>query len=317
MPKLWDPESPEMLPAIICHADILGFKNMTRLSIKSGTEREFLAQLKQALSKTYDRLRRQAMLTSPFQFDSSLDSQDELTVFDMKVFSDNVIVAYPYPETDIALGEPELGSLLMIFAEAQANLAAQGFFLRGAITTGPHYQDHDLVFGEALLEAVEFDRSGGAPRLVIAPSAQKLLLKHLQWYGSGGGSPYHYQLLEDPTDRLLFIDYLQSAFGNFPDAPVNYELLQAHSDTVTRRLEEYKEEASVRQKYEWIATYHNYACQSFADHHVIEPSEWVDPEDGAKSDHAKKALDHLIPFDGHQLPLKLDRERLRKRLEDV
>ena len=309
MPKLWDPASPEMRPAIICHADILGFTNMTRRSLKSGTEREFLGQLKQALSGTYDRLRYQAKLTSPFQ--------DELPVFDMKVFSDNVIVAYPYPETDIALGEPELGSLLMIFAEAQADLAAQGFFLRGAIATGPHYQDHDLVFGEALLEAVEFDKSGGAPRLVIAPSAQKLLLKHLQWYGSDGGSPYHYQLLEDPNDGLLFIDYLQAAFGHFPDAEVNYELVQAHREIVISRLEEYKDEARVRQKYEWIATYHDYVCQSFADHYVIEASEWVDPEAGAKSDHAEKALDHLILFDGHQPPLKLNRERLRKRLKGV
>ncbi|MDE2781029.1 MAG: hypothetical protein OXI91_15335 [Chloroflexota bacterium] len=111
MAKLWDPESLEMLPAIICHADILGFTNMTRRALKSGTAREFLGQLKQALSGTYDRLRRQDTLTSPFQVDSSLDSQDELPVFDMKVFSDNVIVAYPYPETDIALGEPELGSI--------------------------------------------------------------------------------------------------------------------------------------------------------------------------------------------------------------
>lgn len=139
MPRFWDPESPEMLPAVICHADILGFTNMTRRALKSGTEREFLGQLKRALSGKYDRLRRQGTLSSAFQVDSSLDSQEEFQVFDMKVFSDNVIVAYPYPETDIALGEPELGSMLMIFAEAQANLAAQGFFLRGAIATGPHY----------------------------------------------------------------------------------------------------------------------------------------------------------------------------------
>ena len=249
MPKLWDPELPEMLPAIICHADILGFTNMTRDSLKSGTEREFLIQLKKALSTTYDRLRRQATLTGPFAVDSSLDTKEDFKVFDMKVFTDNIVVAYPYPATDIALGEPELGSLLMLFSEAQANLAEHGFFLRGAIATGLHYQDHDLVFGKALLEAVELDKSGGEPRLVIAQSVEKLILQHLEWYG-GPESPYHYRLLEDPTDGLLFIDYLQSAFGNFPDDPVNYQLLQAHSEIVTTRLQEYADNANIRKKYE-------------------------------------------------------------------
>ena len=312
MPRLWDPESPEMRPAIICHADILGFTNMTTHSLKSSTEREFLSQLKRALSTTYDRLRKLATLTAGLVVDSSLNSQDEHQVFDMKVFTDNVIVAYPYPPTDIAHGEPELGSLLMLFADAQANLAAHGFFLRGAIATGLHYQDQDLVFGEALLEAVGLDKSGSGPRLVIAHSVEKLILEHLEWYG-GGESPYHYQLLEDPNDGLLFINYLQSAFGNFPDGPINYELLQAHSEIVTSRLEVYKDNENVRKKYEWIATYHNYACRSFIDHNTIQPSEWVDPEEGAKSDYAVQAGNHLIPFDGDTPPLRLDGERLRNR----
>ena len=313
MPKLWDPESPEMCPAIVCHADILGFTNMTRDSLKSGAPKEFLSQLKAALSTTYDRLRKQAKLGGPFLADSSHTGKEDFPVFDMKVFTDNIIVAYPYPPTDIAIGEPELGSMLMLFAEAQANLAEHGFFLRGAIATGLHYQDDDLVFGEALLEAVELDKSGSAPRLVIAPSVENLILKHLEWYGDGE-SPYHYRLLEDPSDGRLFINYLQSAFGHFPDGPINYELLQAQSKTVTSRLQQYEDNENVRKKYEWIATYHNYACRSFVERNVIQPSEWVDPEEGAKSDYAAQAGNHLIPFDGDTPPLRLNEERLRIRL---
>ena len=53
------------------------------------------------------------------------------SIFDMKVFTDNIVVAYPLRDPYHDDGEIELGTFLMLFARVQASLAADGFFLRG------------------------------------------------------------------------------------------------------------------------------------------------------------------------------------------
>ena len=122
------------------------------------------------------------------------------SIFDMKVFTDNIVVAYPLLAPSRDHGEPELGTLLMLFAQVQASLAMDGFLLRGAIAYGDHYQDDDIVYGKALMEAVDLDKSGGSPRLVVASSVEPLISKHLSWYGYGSWAPHYEQLLEDPRD---------------------------------------------------------------------------------------------------------------------
>ena len=134
----------------------------------------------------------------------------------MKVFTDNIVVAYPLLAPSRDRGEPELGTLLTLFAQVQASLAAVGFFLRGAIAFGDHYQDDDIAYGKALLCAVDLDKSGGSPRLVIASSVESLISEHLSWYGDGSWAPHHDLLPEDPRDGRLFVNYLEAAFEHFP-----------------------------------------------------------------------------------------------------
>ena len=196
----WDPDSPSLLPAVICYADILGFRAMTELAIKSGEEGEFLQRIKRSLAAAYDEVRETATL-----------GRGESPVFDMKVFTDNIVVAYPLLRPSRDRGEPELGTLLELFAYVQARLSADGFFPRGAITAGQYYQDQDIAYGKPLLEAVDLNESGKPPRLVIGSSVELLIAEHLSWYG-GEWVPHHNQLLEDPCDGRLFVNYLWVAF---------------------------------------------------------------------------------------------------------
>ena len=308
MPTTWDPESPSLTPSIVCYADILGFRNMTDQAIESGTEGEFLRRIKRSLATAYDKMREWATL-----------GEEIPPIFDVKVFTDNIVVAHPLQSPSLDLGERELGTLLMLFAQAQASLAADGFFLRGAIATGQHYQDDDIAYGKALLEAVDLDKSGSPPRLVIAPSVEAMIAKHLlSWY-SGGWSPYHEELIEDPRDGCLFIDYLKAAFGHFPDGPVGYELLRAHRDKVSERLLEYESDTRVGPKYRWLATYHNYACETFADLYRVRGDEEPDPYEIAVAAEAQHALDYLVTFDTgstEQRPRLLDEKRLQQRLAE-
>ena len=310
----WNPESPSLLPAIICYADILGFREETGRALKSGEGNEYLRRIKHSLAAVYENAREHA----------TPGSRVEIPIFEVKVFTDNIVVAYPLRDPGRDFGEPELGTLLTLFADAQASLAADGFFLRGAITAGKHYQDQDIVYGDALLEAANLDKSGTPPRLVIGSSVEPLILQHLSLY-RGITPPHHHDLLEDPQDGRLFVNYLAGAFDFFPYGPINHPLLATHSNQVSSNLQKHKSDLRVWPKYAWIAIYHNYVCRTFADHFRVRNYEEPDPEEATHSAQAQRVLDHLVPFNVEDFPVPfkaedfpdprpLDAERLQERL---
>ena len=302
----WDSKSPSLFAAIVCYADILGFRAMIEDAINSGKEEAFLRRIKRSLGKAYKIVRRARTL------DGAVPA-----IFDMKVFTDNIVVACPLLRWN---GEPELGTMLDLFAHVQASLAADGFFLRGAITTGQHYQDDDIAYGKALLEAVDLDKAGGPPRLVIGPSLEPLIAKQLSAYGNGGWAPHYGEMLEDPHDERLFVNYLGAAFDFFPDGPIDYPLLKAHRRQVRKGLREHKSNPHVRAKYEWVATYHDYVCHTFANQHLVFGGEEVDPEWAAAAEEAQNTLEYLLPFEAEPTaqPLRrLDAQRLRSRLSKL
>ena len=301
----WDPSSPELLPAIVLYADILGFRQMTEDALKLGKETDFLLRIKRSLAKAYERVD----WASKFYGDGP-------AVFDVKVFTDNIVVAFPLLDPNREFGELELTTLLGVVAEFQALLAVDGFLLRGAITHGQHYQDDEIVYGKALLEAVDHDKSGGPPRMVIGDSVEPLIAKHLTWR-FGGPTPHHYHLLEDPCDERLFVNYLRVAFENFPDGPVDYELLHSHRQMVSKGLREYKSTPTVHEKYVWAANYHNYVCRTFAEIYQRMGKKTDDPEVFAYCEEAQQALKYLVPVkpgDTLATPRLLDGERLQVRL---
>ena len=302
----WDPKSPSLLPTIVCYADILGFRALTERAHEFGQETEFLKRIKRSLAAAYETVRKA----------KTLDGWDP-SIFDMKVFTDNIVVAYPLLAPSHDFGEPELVDLLMLFAQVQASLAADGFLLRGAIAFGDHYQDDDIAYGKALIEAVDLDKSGGSPRLVVALSVAFLISKHLSWYGDGSWAPHHEQLLEDPCDGQLFINYLGSAFELFPDGPIDHELLASHGEIVCEGLKAYQSDPRVRAKYVWMATYHNYVCHAFADRYSYQGGEEADLEKVAIAGEAQRVLEHMVPCEGlplEQCPRRLNAQRLRQRL---
>ena len=283
----------------VCYADVLGFKARTESAFESGEAEEFLKSIKNSLGSAYEEVRQIKELLGAAGSD-----------FDMKVFTDNVVVAYPSEHLEIELGERELGTLLMLFARVQAGFAAEGFLLRGAISFGPNFQDEDIAYGLALLEAVDLDKSGGSPRLVIAPSVEPWIARQLRTYGRVEWAPHYDALLEDPRDGRLFINYLDVVFENYSDFEINYELLAAHRETVNRGLEEYVSDKHVRQKYEWLATYHNYVCRQFAEKFQIPKCEEAGSEAMDFYAFGQLALEHLVPFDGPAPPRRLDPQRL-------
>ena len=305
MQESWDPKSPSLYPAIVCYADILGFSAMVEQAFESGRGNDFLQTIKTSVAAAYERARE-------FAGAIGLDSP----VFDVKVFTDNVVVAYMLRNSGRDYGEPELGALLMILADIQTRLAADGFFLHGAIASGLHYQDQNIVYGDAFLRAAALDKSGTPPRLVIESSVERLVLKYLPSFRDKT-TPYHRQLLEDPRDGRLFLNYLKAAFDFFPPGPIDHDRLEAHGQEVSANLHTYESNEKILEKYTWLATYHNYVCHTFAERYYIRGDAEGDPEEMVFAAHAEHTLGHLIDFEAepdHLVPRLLSEERLRERV---
>ncbi len=243
----------QMTPSLVCYADILGFSHLSKEAIGSGKGEQFLSRLRRALTKAYSSVKESAK--------SWLNEGD---LFSIKIFTDNIVLGWPIPDwkRNGEYGEPEFGRIVSMFADFQVQLMLEGFLVRGGIAFGNHYMDDDVVFGDALLEAVSLDKAGGPPRISFSPFlVDKIILPHLGFYGKIDFSP-HYECVLCDFDGKLFINYLYKAFELFPnDGGIFFEIIERHRGLIVNGLQEYKGDLSVRSKYEWVARYHNFICQ--------------------------------------------------------
>jgi hypothetical protein len=257
-PYSFSESSSNMIPSFVCYADILGYSQLSIEANKSGQGEQFLAKLRDALSKAYERMRKRANGWGGDEY------------FSIKVFTDNIVVGYPIPlyKKRGDYGESELGEIFSIFAEFQVGLAMEGFLIRGGIAFGNHYMDDEIVFGDALIEAVAQDKGGGPPRISLAPSAVKMLQRHIGFYGEANWAPQFRDTLSD-SDGTIFLNYLDEAFLAYPDGGVFFEVIESHKNTITDGLKTYKGSPGVRSKYEWAARYHNFICKEFAEDNPV------------------------------------------------
>ena len=102
-----DPGASSLLPTIVCYAEVLGFRDMKERAFELGEEREFLERTKRSLAAVYEHIR-----------DIAKFGGEELPVFRLKVFNDNIIVGYPLRYLCHDLRETELGTLLRLCARA-------------------------------------------------------------------------------------------------------------------------------------------------------------------------------------------------------
>jgi len=273
-----------MLLSFVCYSDILGYSQLSKNAIKTGNGPDFLKRLRHALCNAYGRVREHSRGWGDNSF------------YAVKVFTDNIVLGYPLHRPDFDEGEPEFGDILNTFAEFQAGLAMEGFFVRGGIACGEHYMDDDIVFGQALLEAVDQDKAGGPPRITIAPSALAKLDRQLGFYGDPEWAPHNKYVLKD-CDGAIFLDYLSEAFCVFPEGGILFEIIEGHRQAIVEGLTVYKGNPGVRAKFEWAARYHNFICEDFAENHSVPNSPDADEVYAAAAEEAQTLLDHRIDIE--------------------
>lgn len=275
----------KLIPSYVCYADILGFSQLSQAAIATGKGNKFLKKIRKALNKGYARLRKQKAC---FSYNEAH--------FSIKVFTDNIIIGVPAePDGVPGHGEGELKDLCDAFSEFQLGLALEGFLVRGGIAYGAHYMDEDIVFGDALLEAVKQDKSGGPPCITLTSSAVQMIHGHMGSYGYDGMTPQHHEYLHD-SDGALFVDYLRNAFCLFPDVPLDIDVIVGHKQTIVDGLLRNKSTPGVRSKYEWAARYHNFSCREFAEKWNTDPAN-ADGESLYQAIEAQDVLKHLIDIE--------------------
>ena len=287
--KIYRKNPPEMLQSFVCYTDILGFSQLTKEAIDSDRGNMLLNRLRKALDNAFERLR------------IYVNGKDEF--FSVKVFTDNVVVGYPIDFESFGSGESELGHVFRMFSGFQLELALEGFLVRGGIALGKHYMDNEIVFGDALLEAVDQDKRGGPPCISLAKSAVESLQHQLSFYSEIKRAPQYHDLLEH-ADGTIFLDYLQEAFVVFPN-DIFFDVIEKHRNIIVEGLKKSKCNHNVWSKYEWVAKYHNFVCEEFANTHNISTDLNID---GIYADAARKAQylkKYLIDIDS--IPIEMSR----------
>jgi hypothetical protein len=163
----------------------------------------------------------------------------------VKTFSDNIFVAFPLRSHHEMEDEQVIALFLseLVHQVHELTLYA-GFPMRGAVTVGPLMFTEKFLFGPALVEAVALEKAAQFPRILLSPSVLKFVRKN------GLYDP----LVMSDVDGTSFLDYLNRG-------PLYKPGLELHKSFVLKGLTENKGKVRERQKYEWLAQYHNFHAQ--------------------------------------------------------
>jgi hypothetical protein len=166
-------------------------------------------------------------------------------------FSDTLVIVDPISNRVSAY--TALMGLAVQASWIQLNLAAAGFFLRGALTIGDVHLSDNLLFGPALVDGYDLERKVAVnPRIVLGPEAVKIVRSAMSRYGPKEGG-----YLRCEQDETVFIDYLD-ILADDPENPI--PSLEAHRDMIRKLLIEHEQVARTWEKYRWVAEYHDSYC---------------------------------------------------------
>lgn len=230
-----DPDGrPQLVRSAVLFLDILGVSEMA-LDEKNNANN--LIDLDRALRRT------------------SRDFLAEDSPWPSALLSDSLIVTDPTgPSADDAF---VLGGMLIQTAILQAQLAASGFFARGALTISDIHIHDGMVFGPGLVEAYRLERDRAvSPRVVLADAARSILRKDMAGEADPASTTQSDLLIVD-QDGVVFVDYLKILLDEFDP----FHELEQHRAVVEEKLAAHRDASRKWEKYRWVAEYHNHFCE--------------------------------------------------------
>jgi hypothetical protein len=239
---------PKLKPSVVAYVDIVGYKQLVEKAYKKGKAEEFLKKLHHALKESHEHV-------DPGHA-NVFHSVRKPDFSAFSAFTDNIVIGYPTQ----FFGEEELGQAFRELSRFQMRLAINGFFVRGGISMGDLYMDDMVVYGPALFEAIEAERSlARDPRIVLANSAREKVDEHLKYYAVPAHAQHVTDLRKD-ADGQYFVNYLNTVVPG--EWYFSENELEKHKLAIEDKLTQYEGEPRIYSKYLWSAAYHNYFCDN-------------------------------------------------------
>lgn len=238
---------PKLRRSVVAFIDILGYMDLVKSANSEKDSQALLGRLHNALQSARETV-------DPNRSEDTMPKLGDKDSSAFRAFTDNIVIGAPIRDD----GEIELDGVFDSLSYFQVCMAIEGFFVRGAIAIGDLYMDDIAVFGAGLIEAYEGESTlARDPRIVLAPSAQLAVNRHLESYGRGSHAPQNRYLLRD-SDGQYFVNYLDTII---PVDGCFYEKeLGAHKARIEEKLALLRSRPSVLAKYLWATNYHNYWC---------------------------------------------------------
>jgi hypothetical protein len=235
----------QLLHSVAAFFDILGYRQRIKDAFERGRGKEELAKLRSALAEA-------RVLLDQIVNDKMFDKR----LVDVRSFSDNVLLAIPI------IGHPisPLYDVVHHLSWFQMEMSRRGYFIRGAVAIGEIYTDADVIFGPALLEAVDGEKDAKNPCVIFCPSAETALQDESTGWG-GYEPPHRFHGFVREIGGRPFIDYLEeSVMGDEDEGGPYTKVLTQHKHMIEQSYAELPLDSTNRCKYEWLAAYHNYFC---------------------------------------------------------
>jgi len=221
--------------SIIAYFDILGYKNMMAEACQLGNQNLLLLTLKKCIKTT-----------DTFQFRE----------YGYHVFSDNFIKGISI--NNLNAYSYYLIEILTELSAIQCNFINANIFIRGAITQGNYYQDKDFVFGKSVIDAYIIESQTAIyPRIVIEDICLDNFCSRSSNYTN---LELHKKRIITDVNGISFVNYLAFAIENN-----NLIFIKEHKNRIWHNIKQAVNE-SIREKYIWLAGYHNFICE---EHNLI------------------------------------------------
>ena len=219
--------------AVVGYLDILGFRNLVRADANRGI---IAARLDRAMERALEWFGGKAALKG------TADAE-----WRVRVFSDCVCVAKA--ATDLGI----LVTLDAISAFSR-EMIASGFPIRGGLTTGPYSDSDQLIFSQAQIDAYDLEsKQAQYPRIVLSTDLMNSI---------GSMSDDEMRLA---TKEFIITDRDVPAFVNFlifEEEDVwlgGNKFYLKQKGVIERSLGDVALQANVREKYAWMAQFHNWS----------------------------------------------------------
>lgn len=228
---------PRLEQSVIVVADILGYSAMIESASKEGKLESLLKKIHDSLGKALRNI------SDPTKAKSCL-----------KLWSDNFILGFPM--LGGSKGAWELSEACNKIGHFQRDMAIDGLFIRGGISIDSIHISENLIFGMVLKELKTAEGQSHYPRIVLLDSTMNylntrpniknsLLSEGIMW--------------NDGSDGEEFINYLYPLGIGLNGQ--RRKQIEIHKQHVESNLKRYESIGKIRQKYKWLADYHNRFCR--------------------------------------------------------